>query len=57
MGRKEENIQKTNVLRLSTSKTPSKVKRHLLRSFKNNDVTKIASRDNIGNVTLTAQGS
>ena len=37
-------IQRTNILRLSNSKTLSKVKRHLLTSLKYNDVTVPASR-------------
>ena len=53
----KKGIQKTNILRLSNSKAPSKVKYHLLTSYKVNDVTKRAPRDNNGNVMLMAQGA
>ena len=43
------------ILHLCNSKTPSKVKRHILTSLKVNDVITIASCHNIGKVVLTAQ--
>ena len=49
-------IQRTNLLRLSNSKSPSKGKRFLLTSYNVNDVIKRA-RDNNGNVTLMALGA
>ena len=42
-----KDIQRTNILRLRNSKAQSKVKRHLLTSYKVNDVTKRASRDDM----------
>ena len=44
-------IQRTNILRQSNSKIPSKGKRYLLTSYNVNDVTKRATRDDNGNVT------
>ena len=49
------NIQRTNILRLSNSKTPSKGKRYLLTSYNVNYVTERAPRDDNGYVTLKAQ--
>ena len=51
----KNDIQRTNILRPSDSKTPSKVKRYLLTSYMVNDITKRAPRDDNGNVTLMAQ--
>ena len=51
------NIQRTNKLRLSNSKAPSKGKRYLLTSFNVGDVTECATCDDNGNVTLMAQGT
>ena len=42
-------------MRLSNSKVPIKVKRHLLTSYKVNDVTKRTTRADNDNVTLIAQ--
>ena len=53
----KKGIQRTNLLHLSYSKVASKVRRHLLTSLKVNDLTKHAPCDDIGNVTLTAQGA
>ena len=53
----EKGIQRTNILRLSNSKAQSKVKHHLLRSYKVNDITKHAPHDDNGNVTLMAPGA
>ena len=53
----KKGIQRTNILRLSNLKALSKVKHHLVISLKVNDITTLGSRDNIGNVTLTAQGA
>ena len=50
-------IQRTNILRISNSKAPSKVKRHFLTSYNVNDVTQRAPRDDNGNMTLMAQGA
>ena len=50
-------IQMTNILRLSKSKAPIKVKPHLHTSDQVNDVTKGAPHDDNGNVTLMAQGA
>ena len=52
-------IQRTNIfhLHVSNSKSPSKVKSHLLMSNIVNEVTKGAPRDDSGNVTLMAQGA
>ena len=52
----KKDIQRTNKLRLSNSKAPSKGKRYLLTSYNVNDATKRAPRDDNGNVTLMAQG-
>ena len=49
-------IQRTYILHLSDSKTPSKDKHYLLMSYRVNDVTERAPRDDNGNVTLMAQG-
>ena len=51
----KNDIQRTNILRLSNSKTPSKGKRYLLTSYNVNYVTERAPRDDNGNVTLMAQ--
>ena len=51
----KKDIQRTNVLCLSNSKTPSKGKRYLLTSYNVNDVTEFAPRDDNGKVTLTTQ--
>ena len=53
----KKGIQRTNMLRLSNPKAPSKVKHHLLPSYTVNDVTKRAPCDDNGNVTLMAQGA
>ena len=50
-------IQRTNILRLGNSKTPSKCKRYLMTSYNVNYVTERAPRDDNGNVTLMAQGA
>ena len=47
----------TNILRLSSSKAPSKGKRYLLTSYNVGDVTERAPRGDNGNVTLMAQGA
>ena len=52
-----QKIQRTNILCLSNSKTLSKVWHHLLTSLKVNDVTKLASHDDICNETLTAKNA
>ena len=52
----KKDIQRTNKLRLSNSKAPSKGKRYLLTSYNVNDVTECAPRDDNDNVTLMAQG-
>ena len=44
-------------MRPSNSKSPSKGKRYLLTSYKVNDVTERAPRDDNGNVMLMAQGA
>ena len=51
----KNDIQRTNILRPSNSKTPSKGKRYLLTSYNVNDVTERAPCDDNGNVTLMAQ--
>ena len=43
---------RTNTLRLSNLKAPSKGKRYLLTSYNVDDVTERAPRDDNGNVTL-----
>ena len=53
----KKDIQRTNILRLSNSKAPSKGKRYLLTSYNVNDVTERAPRDDNSNVTLMAQGA
>ena len=52
----KKDIQRTNTLRLSISKAPSKGKRYLLTSYNVNDVTERAPRDDNVNVTLMTQG-
>ena len=54
---KKKDIQRTNILRLSNSKAPSKGKRNLLTAYNANDVTERAPRDDNGNMTLMAQGA
>ena len=49
--------QMTNILLLSNPKALSKVNRHLLTSYKVNGVTKRATRDSNGKVTLMARGA
>ena len=51
----KNDIQRTNILRLSNSKTPSKGERYVLTSYNVNDVTERAPCDDNGNVTLMAQ--
>ena len=51
----KKGIHRSNILRLSKSKAPSKVKRHSLTSYQVNEVTKRAPRDDSVNVTLMAQ--
>ena len=51
----KNDIQRTNKLHPSNSKTPSKDKRYLLTSCYVNDGTGRAPRDDNGNVTLMAQ--
>ena len=51
------NIQRTTILRLSNSKAPSKGKRYLLMSYNVDDVTECEPCDDIGIVTLMAQGA
>ena len=53
----KRDIQRTNKLRLSNSKTPSKGKRYLRTSYKFNDVTEHAPVEDYGNVTLMPQGA
>ena len=53
----KKDIQRTNKLRLSNSKAPSKGKRYLLRSYNINDVNERAPSDDNGNVMLMAQGA
>ena len=53
---KKDNLR-TNTLRLSNLKAPSKGKRYLLTSYNVDDVTERAPRDDNGNVTLMAQGA
>ena len=48
---------KDNILCVSNSKAPCKVKRYLLTSYNVNDVTERAPRDDYGNITLMAQGA
>ena len=52
----KKDIQRTNKLRLSNSKAPSKGKRYLLTPYNVNDVTERVPRDDNGNVALMAQG-
>ena len=44
----KKDIQRTNILHLSNSKTPSKGKRYLLTSYNVDDVTECAPRDDNG---------
>ena len=53
----EKGYKRTNKLRLSNSKAPSKDKRYLPTSYNVNDVTERSQRDDSGNVTLMAQGA
>ena len=53
----KKDIQRTNILRLSNSKVPSKGKRYFLTSYNNNDVTECAPCDDNVNVMLMAQGA
>ena len=53
----KKGIQRTNILRLSNAKGPSKVKRHYLTSLKVNDVIELVSNEDIANEMLTAQGA
>ena len=53
----KKDIQRTNKLRLSNSKVPSKGKPYLLTSYDVNDVTQHAPHGDNGNVTLMAQGA
>ena len=53
----KNNIQRTNILRLSNSKAPSKGKHYLLTSYNINDVNQRTPRDDNGNMTLIAQGA
>ena len=53
----KRDIQRTNILLLSSSKAPSKAKRNLLTSYNVDDVTELAPRDDNGNVTLMTQGA
>ena len=50
-------IHRTNILRLCNSKAPSKVKRHLLTSYKVNYLTKRPPLDDNGNVALMVEGA
>ena len=52
----KNDVQMTNVLRLSNSKAPSKGKHYLLTSYNVNDVTECVPREDNDNVTLMAQG-
>ena len=53
----KKNIQRTNILRLSSPKAPSKGKRYSLTSYNVDDITERAPRDDNNNVTLKAQGA
>ena len=53
----KKDIQRTNILRLSNSKAPSKGKRYLLTSYNVDDLTEREPCDDYGNVTLMAQGA
>ena len=53
----KKDIQRTKKLRLSNSKAPTKDKRYLLTSYKDNEVIERAPRETNGNVTLMAQGA
>ena len=52
----KKDIQRTNGLRISNSKAPSKGKPYLLTSYNINDVIECAPLDYNGNVTVMAQG-
>ena len=52
----KKDIQRTNKFRLSNSKAPSKGKHYILTSYNVYDLTERAPCDDIGNVTLMAQG-
>ena len=54
---RNKDIQRTNILHISNSKTSSNGTRYLLTSYNVNDVTERAPRDDNGNVTLMAQGA
>ena len=54
---KKIDIQRTNILRLSNLKAPSKDKRHLKASYNVDDVIERAPRDDNGNVALMVQGA
>ena len=53
----KKDIQRTNIVRLSSSKAPSKDKRYLLTSYKVYDVIEHAPRDDNDNESLMAQGA
>ena len=53
----QKDIRRTNILRLSNCKAPSKGKRYLLTSYNVNDLTEHAPCNDNGNVTLMAQGA
>ena len=53
----KKDIQRTNILRLSNPKAPSRGKRYLLTSYSVNDVTKPAPHGDNGNVTILAKGA
>ena len=53
----KNDTQRTNILRQSNSKAPSKGKLYLLTSYNVDDVTERAPHDDNGNVTLLAQGA
>ena len=52
-----KDIKRTNILRLSNSKAPSKGKRYWLTPYNINDIIEHASLNDNGNVTLIAQGA
>ena len=51
--KKKEDIQRTNILRLSNPKASSKGKRYLLTSYNVNDVTERAPHDPEGEISLS----
>ena len=53
----KNDIQRTNKLRLSSAKAPSKGKRYLLKSYNVIYITERVLGDTNGNVTLMAQGA